>query len=171
MCVLTFNTSASNPVASELPVNIIGAIVEYTRAIEIKPESAAAYWGRSNAKFELLKKTDPGLPFDTESINDASKYIQLKSDSGLYLKNGDKKFKDKDYLGAISDLDRVIKISYAPHTDRAYLLRGMVKLRGFGRKEDALRDVEYAAERLRKRGNTDLYNTALKVIKQIKESS
>ena len=90
-----------------------------------------------------MKKTDPGLPFDTESINDASKYIQLKSDSGLYLKNVDKKFKDKDYLGAISDLDRVIKISYAPHTDRAYLLRGMVKLRGFGRKEDALRDGEH----------------------------
>jgi tetratricopeptide (TPR) repeat protein len=148
-----------------------GAIVEYTRAIAINPESAAAYRGRSDAKYELLKKKDPGSSMDAQSINDIRKYTQLERDSGLYLENGNKKFKDKDYSGAISDLDRVVKISYAPHTDLAYLLRGLAKSRGFGRKEDALRDVEYAAERLRKRGNTELYNTALKVIKQIKESS
>jgi tetratricopeptide (TPR) repeat protein len=149
-----------------------GAIIEYTRAIELNPESAAAYRGRSDANYELLKKKNPGsLAMDTESLNDIRKYTQLESDSGLYLKNSTKKFKDKDYSGAISDLDRVIKISYAPHVDRAYILRGIVKFQGLGRKEDALRDVEYGAERLRKRGNTELYNKALEVMKKIKESS
>lgn len=155
-----------------------GAMVEYTRAIELNPESYEAFEGRAYVNSVILKALaekkkssgDSPLTSHIEVMKDITEGMRLVRDSELSFNNGKKKLKDKDYSGAISDFDRVIKIGVPKHSARTYVLRGGVKY-GLGRKQDAIRDIEFGAERFRKLGDIKSYDKAMKLIERITKSN
>ncbi len=99
-----------------------GAIVEYTKAIEVKPNYAQAYRGRGAAKINLDDYRGAIADF-TKAIeidpNDTFSYWDRGIASGF--------LKDYDYNGAIADLTKVIAI--IPNADSAYYYRGQIKMR------------------------------------------
>ena len=91
-----------------------GAIADYTKAIELKPDDSAAYEHRGDAK---AFKTD----FDG-AIADCTKAIELKPDDwAAYRSRGDAKASKHDYYGAIADFTRAIELN--PNFGAAYYAR------------------------------------------------
>ena len=80
-----------------------GAIISYTKALEIKPDYAAAYYRRGNAKNEL--------EFYVEAINDFNKAIEINPKLALaYLSRGYAKSQLLLFSKAIEDYTVAIKI-------------------------------------------------------------
>lgn len=81
-----------------------GAIMEFSRAIELSPDWASAYYHRAGPE---LSKDD----FDG-AISDWDKAILLKADYGeAYSTRAVAKFAKDDYDGAISDCTRAIGLN------------------------------------------------------------
>ena len=94
----------------------IGAIKDYSKAIEINPNFADAYYNRGNAK-----STEKG------AIADYSKAIGINPNyADAYHKRGIAKLDLEDYEGAIADLSKAIEFN--PDDADAYHVRGMAKL-------------------------------------------
>ena len=89
------------------------AIRDYTRAIELKPDSAKTYKNRGTA-FYKLKQYD-------KAIQDYSKSIELKSDEYNYLLRGIAYGKLEQYDKAIQDYSKSIELK---PDENYYLLRG-----------------------------------------------
>jgi tetratricopeptide (TPR) repeat protein len=113
-----------------------GAIAEYTKAIEIKPDYAFAYNDRGVAK--------DGKGDVDGALADYSKAIDLKPDYELAYRNRAlKKRQKRDLDGALADFNKAIELK--PDYAVAYAGRGDVK----GRKGDfdgAIADFDKAIE-------------------------
>ena len=96
----------------------IGAISDYTKAIEINPNYADAYNNRGNNKDDL--KDYYG------AISDYTKAIEINpNNEDAYYNRGISKYYSKDYNGAISDFTKAIEIN--PKEADVYNNRGLVK--------------------------------------------
>ena len=98
------------------------AISDYNKAIQLKPDYAAAYNNRGCAKEDLKDYTG--------AIADYSKAIQIiKPDnpnfSKIYFKRGNIKYILEDYLGSMVDYNKVIQLN--PNFAEAYYKRGISK--------------------------------------------
>jgi tetratricopeptide (TPR) repeat protein len=118
--------------------NYIGAIADYTKAIELNPIYAEAYHNRGLAKY--------GLEDYRGAIADLNKAIELglslmKYES--YLFRGLAKHELKDYQGAIADYNKVIELH--PGYRITYFYRGLVKI-DLGQKDSGCMDLSKAGE-------------------------
>jgi tetratricopeptide (TPR) repeat protein len=128
--------------------NYNSAISAFSRAIELKPDYALAYFSRANIKYELEEykyieevysrkvtiswgKIDPQIitqipesPDFRKVINDLNKTIKLQPDWGFACFNrANIRILQKDYEGAIEDYDQAIKLE--PELAEAYFNRGL----------------------------------------------
>jgi len=94
------------------------AINDFTKAIEIKPNYARAYYFRGLARDELLDYM--GSIADYTQVIDKSPGF-----TNAYFKRGDAKIKTQDYIGAIADFTEVIKVKNM--YSEAYFRRGVAK--------------------------------------------
>jgi tetratricopeptide (TPR) repeat protein len=94
-----------------------GAIIEFTKAIEIDNQYIEAYRARSSARIWIN---------DYEGIvNDYTKIIELNSeDSDAYESRGRAKAGLKDYIGAIEDFNKAIELD---KESKVYSSRGRMK--------------------------------------------
>ena len=89
-------------------------IASYTKAIELKPDDAAAYRGRGEAKY--FKSDLDG------AIADYTKAIELKpDDAAAYRGRGEAKYSKSDLDGAITDYNKAIQLN--PNFGAAYYSR------------------------------------------------
>ena len=96
----------------------IGAIEDYSRAINIYPDDWGAYTNRALVK-EILQDYRGALA-------DYTKVIELgPKDAEIYVNRGNVKNKLQDYIGAIADLTKAIELN--PGLGIAYYNRGVVK--------------------------------------------
>ena len=109
--------------------DLLGAIADYTKAIEINPNIDLAYFNRGFSKYDL--KDYKG------AISDYTKAIALDPNNAFaYSNRGLAKYDLKDYKGAISDYTKAIEID--PNYAYAYSNRGLAK--------DDLKDYKGAIE-------------------------
>ena len=95
-----------------------GAVEDFNKAIQLKPDYANAYYNRGRAKGNLKDYTG--------AIADFNKAIQLKPDyADAYNKRGRAKGNLKDYTGAIADYSKAIQLN--PDYADAYNNRGVAK--------------------------------------------
>ena len=113
-----------------------GAILEFTKAIEINPQFINAYLYRGGAKGELNDYRGAIADF-TKAI-----VINPKSDDAYYLR-GLAKSKFKHYKEAILDFSKAILIN--PKLKEAYFSRGFAKLK-LGQKNSGCLDFSKAGE-------------------------
>ena len=113
-----------------------GAMEDFTRAIELKPDDTYAYTNRAGVKRELDD-------YDG-AIEDYNQAIKLKpDDANAYLGRGMAKVGLDDHLAAIEDFTTVIKLK--PDNPTAYHLRGHSK-QDLGQQEAAEIDFQKAKE-------------------------
>ena len=115
------------------------AVKDFTKVIDIDPMMAAAYFNRGSAK---------GMLNDTSSIADFVKAIDIDplfkwstNIGGIYPDLPF--FYDKDYSGAIADLDKAIGIN--PTYAEAYYRRGLAKVES-SQNESGCLDLNKAGE-------------------------
>ena len=105
-----------------------------TKAIEINPDFAVAYYNRGNIKDKLQDYVG--------ELNDYNQAIKLKPNFEYALFNrANIKVKLGDYEGAISDFSKVIELN--PNENEAYINRGNIKAR-IGDVSGALADYNKA---------------------------
>ena len=108
------------------------AILSLDRAIDLKPDLAAAYYLRARAAEE-----ETGL-----ALRDFTAFIRLRpSDPRGYLGRGQAYFNLKNFTAAIADSDRAVALD--PKLGTAYNLRGMAR-RSAGNPKLALEDFTQA---------------------------
>ena len=121
-------------------------ILAYDQAIRLKPDYAAAYNNRGNAKSDLQQYK--------EAIADYDEAIRLKADyAKAYYNRGIAKDDLQQYKAAIADYDEAIhlKADYAV----AYNNRGFAK-KALGLKDKARKDFETALKLARNANNEKL---------------
>jgi tetratricopeptide (TPR) repeat protein len=92
-----------------------GAIADYTKVIELKPEDDYAYSSRGDAKYKLEDYYG--------AIADYTKVIELNpEDAYAYAMRGDAKDQLEDHFGAIADHTKAIELD--PEDDIHYSSRG-----------------------------------------------
>tara|TARA_R110002020_G_scaffold108015_3_gene250616 strand:+ start:2154 stop:2657 length:504 start_codon:yes stop_codon:yes gene_type:complete len=96
-----------------------GAIVDYTKAIELDPNMAVLYFNRAISREEL--KDYQG------AVYDYSQAIELSPDLPfVYLSRGELKLQLEDYRGAIADFTKEIESD--SNSFKSYYLRGLTKI-------------------------------------------
>lgn len=115
---------------------LVGAIAEYTMAIEKDPKLSSAYFYRGIAKHELQDYRG--------ALADYNKAIEIDPTLvDVYLFRGKAKSDLFDHQGAIADYDKVIEID--PKHARAYCDRGVAKII-LGQKDSGCLDFSKAGE-------------------------
>lgn len=121
--------------------NYAGAIVEFTKAIELNPEFFAAYYLRAEAKNKLKDFRGAILDFDNALLfrpNDIDISLAI-----VYLDRGFAKVNIKDLIGAEEDF--TLSISNNPKYGEAFINRGIVRIMLL-KKEEACFDFSKAGE-------------------------
>ena len=113
-----------------------GAISDYTKAIELYPDSkgnSGLFYFRGFSKFALGDKNG--------AISDYDKAIELKPDSDeFYFKRAVAKGGSEDHLGAILDATKAIELN--PENAIAYKIRGL-SMASLKYEADALKCSDY----------------------------
>ena len=124
--------------AKQMKGDLDGAIVDFSKAIELDPKLAVAYHNRGTAK-RIMGDLDG-------AIADSSKAIELDpQDAFAYYDRGVTKQAKGDLDGAIADCSKAIELE--PSNASAYFHRGMAK-KAKGDPSEA--DADFAqAEKLR----------------------
>jgi S1-C subfamily serine protease/tetratricopeptide (TPR) repeat protein len=140
--------------------NYQGAILDYSRVIELRPNIALAYGGRGLAKSMMGNKQGAILDYD--------RAIQLSPDIDyIYYNRGLVRSRMGNKREAILDYDRAIQLN--PNLEIAYGSRGLAKL-DLGNKQGAIADMTKAAELFRQQGQMDKYQIVIKEINRLKGS-
>ncbi|NOU08229.1 MAG: tetratricopeptide repeat protein, partial [Hyphomicrobiaceae bacterium] len=141
------------------------AIADYTKVVEIKPDSFAGFFNRGLAYQEksehlraaadfsraIERKSEEAVAWSsrgwsrfmaddtTGAITDFTKALELdRNNTGTRLNRGKAYTKQGDYVRALADYDRVIEV--APQSAHAHEMRGWT-LVAVGRYEDGQRDL------------------------------
>jgi tetratricopeptide (TPR) repeat protein len=114
--------------------NYAEAAASYTRAIEAKPDSAAAYAGRGLAR--------RGLQDNAGALADINRALELDpNNADAYRGRSMVKRSQNDFNGALADAHRAVELS--PSNHRAYLTRGLAR-EGLKDTAGALADYDHA---------------------------
>jgi lipoprotein NlpI len=112
VALITADDYVKSGVAKYYQGDVDGSIADFTKAIELKPDSADAYNKRAIAKF---KKSDVD-----GSIADLSQAITLNPNNALaYYDRGIARKSKHEYDGAIADYNRAIQLD--PNNPDAYI--------------------------------------------------
>ena len=128
----------------------VGAVANYTKAIQLKPDHVYAYHSRGLAKGKLGRHAAAIVDYDIA--------IQLKPEDVMaYYNRGNAKVRLRRHFAAISDYDEAIRLK--PNYAKAYHNRGIVKA-DLGQHAAAIADYDaairlkpYLAEAYNSRGN------------------
>jgi len=113
-----------------------GAIADYARAIDLRPDDPIAYNARGTA-YHSMGRLD-------EALTDFNRAIAARPDHGTsYVNRGNLKRERRDLDGANADLDRAVAL--LPTSPEARLNRGAL-LKQLGRPEEAIADFDRAIE-------------------------
>ena len=116
------------------PVGLVAAILDYDKAIRLKPGHADAYVNRGVLKAKLSHYLGAIADFDTA--------IRLKpNDADAYYNRGNAKAKSGEQFAAIADFDTVIRLK--PNYLVAYVNRGNAKA-DLGKHVAAIADYDEA---------------------------
>ena len=136
-----------------------GAIEDYNKAIELKPDDADAYNNRGNA-YKALKEYQ-------KAIADYTKAIELKPDYATAYNNRGSAYDDlKDYQKAIADYTKAIELN--PDYADVYYNRA-ISHKNLKDYQSAIKDYQKAADLDQKQGKTDDYQDAIKQIKKLEK--
>jgi tetratricopeptide (TPR) repeat protein len=133
------------------------AIADYNQAIKLNPNDASAYYNRGLAHY-YLKEYE-------KAIADYNQAIKLDPNhANAYYSRGFAYRNLKEYQKAIADFNQAIKLN--PNDADAYYSRGLAyKLSG--NNQNALSDFRQAATLYQQQGNTEWYNNAKNLIKEL----
>jgi serine/threonine protein kinase/Flp pilus assembly protein TadD len=130
-----------------------GAISNYTKAIELKPNYAIAHKNRGFARVDLFNRqgkldilgSDKSSKVDKkDTITDLNKAIELNPEfADAYIGRSMVRYALNDKQGAIADVNKVIELN--PELAEAYVIRGLVRL-SFDDKQGTLTDTNKAIE-------------------------
>ncbi len=108
----------ATPQTKKAKGDVDGALVDYSKAIELKPSFAEAYINRGGAKYR--KEDLDG------ALADYSRAIELKPDDAeAYYGRGSVKYRKGDLDGALADYSRAIELK--PDYAESYYGRGSAK--------------------------------------------
>ena len=114
------------------------ALVNFNKAIELRPEHAVAYYSRGNTRNKLNQDK-------RKEIVDFTKAIELKPDFiEAYINRGEARYKLGQYIEATEDYDKVIELKLGMEAE-AYFGRGSSKIQLYQYKE-AIVDFTKAIE-------------------------
>ena len=137
--------------------NYKGAVADYDKAIQLKPDYAKAYGNRGYAKYIL------GQHF--AAITDYDKALQLKPDiAEVYSNRGVVKASLGQHIAAIADFDKAIHLE--PGFADAYSNRGITKAL-LNRMPEAKQDLRTALRLAEQAGNQQLKAAIEKVIRSL----
>jgi tetratricopeptide (TPR) repeat protein len=140
-----------------------GALKDYNRAIELDPKLAFAYYSRGLMQDRQLKDRQSAL-------KDYNRAIELDPNYEMaYLRRAFIKFITKDFQGALADSNRTIQIN--PSNDDAYFMRGLLKYSRFKDIAGGIADMRQAAKLAQLQGNTELYESAIELLKKWQATS
>lgn len=123
------------------------AIEYYTRAIELKPKFAPAYYSRGNAQFELANYL--------KALNDYSQAIEFESDFvEAYYNRGNTHVALGNWKEALADFTQTVRLD--PEHAKSYGNRGFVYTK-LNNPRDAERDFERAINLFLHRGDFKSY--------------
>jgi tetratricopeptide (TPR) repeat protein len=135
----------------------LGALTDYTLAIQIDPTDALAFCCRGVAYYRLGDEED--------AMRDYTRSIELDPTLAIaYYRRGFLHYAAKDYVMAIADYNKSIELdpSFAlAYSNRAYVYRDL-----YGEHE-AVIDWRFAAKLFREQGNIKKYQTTMKLINKI----
>ena len=115
-----------------------GALRDYNKAIEIKPENSVAYISRGTLKFLHLHDYKG-------AIEDFDKAIELNPLDTIALQNRARlKSELRDYAGAMQDYSKIIELN--PGSGKSYHARGRIKFFYMNDKSSACDDWKKADE-------------------------
>ncbi|MCP6759034.1 MAG: tetratricopeptide repeat-containing serine protease family protein [Fischerella sp. CENA71] len=136
-----------------------GAIADFNSALKINPNDAFAYFQRGDARSRLGDNKG--------AIADFNSAIKINpNDANAYGRRGIARAELGDKQGAIADFNSALKIN--PNDARAYFGRGIARAQ-LGDKPGAIADWQKAAELFQQQGNTQLYQQALKLIRNLQQ--
>jgi tetratricopeptide (TPR) repeat protein len=113
-----------------------GAILDFTKAIELDSNYHGTYYERGRCKY-LLEDYK-------EAIQDFTKAIGLNPSEYVYYDRGMCKYLLEDFKGAIEDYTKIIELN--PKCDDAYYERGRCKYHFVGEEKSACMDWSKAVE-------------------------
>jgi tetratricopeptide (TPR) repeat protein len=138
----------------------LGAITDYTQAIQIEPHDALAFCCRGVAYYRL------GDPED--AMTDYSRSIELDPTLAIaYYRRGFLRYVAKEYVLAIADYNKSIDLN--PTFALAYSNRGYVYRDLYGEQEAAI-DWRFAAKLFKDQGNITKYQSTMQLINQINDT-
>ena len=144
-----------------------GAIEDYTKAIELKPDYTLAYYLRGNSRSSLsdykgaIEDYSKAIQYDENWGDFGDSYFGLSS---AYYNRGNSRKTLSDYKGAIKDYNKAIELK-PDHAD-AYHNRA-TSHKNLGDNDIAIADYRKAADLYQKQGKTQYSQEALDRIKQL----
>lgn len=139
------------------------AILDFSQVIRLNSNDFQAYTKRGIAYFRINNPQN--------ALNDFDLVIKLNPNlAEAYLHRGITKLSLNDYLGAINDLTHAID---RPSSDKmctacVHLIRGIAQSK-LGNRQEAVADLEKAAQLFREKGDMAKYQWALDMLKKVQE--
>jgi tetratricopeptide (TPR) repeat protein len=96
-----------------------GAVMDFSKAVDLEPGYIRAYVNRGNARME--QKDYAGATADFDRALELNPHLDT-----AYFNRGNARLQQKDYAGALADFDRALELN--PHLDTAYFNRGNIRL-------------------------------------------
>jgi tetratricopeptide (TPR) repeat protein len=135
----------------------LGALAEYTKAIQLDPQDALAFCCRGVAHYRL------GDGY--KAMADYNKAIEIDPNLAIgYYRRGFLHYVAKDYLSAIADYNKSIELN--PDFALAYSNRSYVYRELYGEQEATV-DLRFAAKLFKQQGNLKKYHSTMKLINKI----
>ncbi|HBB33418.1 MAG TPA: hypothetical protein DC064_16845 [Cyanobacteria bacterium UBA9273] len=137
-----------------------GAVEAFTQVLKMNPQDAEAYYNRGLALAQLEEYE--------KAIADYSKVLELNPDDlEAYDNRALARARLQDYLGAIADYTQVLERK--PDDAEAYYNRGLSHAQLEGSEQDAIKDLEKAAELFAKAGQTTESEEALSIVEKLQQ--
>jgi tetratricopeptide (TPR) repeat protein len=135
----------------------LGALTDYTRAIQIDPDDAIAVCDRGVVYYRLGDEENAKI--------DYTRSIELNPRLSIaYYRRGFLHYTAKDYVSAIADYNKSIDLK--PDFALAYSNRGYAYRDLYGEQE-AVIDWRFAAKLFKQQGNLVKYKNTMKLIDKI----
>jgi tetratricopeptide (TPR) repeat protein len=137
----------------------LGALTDYTQAIQINPDDALAFCCRGVVYYRLGDEENATIDYNRSIEIDPKLSI-------AYYRRGFLHYTAKDYASAIADYNKSIDLK--PNFALAYSNRGYAYRDLYGSQE-AVIDWRFAAKLFKEQGNVVKYKSMMKLIDKISD--
>jgi tetratricopeptide (TPR) repeat protein len=137
-----------------------GAVEAFTKLLELNPKDGEAYYNRGLALAQLEQYE--------KAIADYGKVLELDpNDVEAYDNRAFARAQLEDYVGAIADYSQVLQRK--ADDAEAYYNRGLSHAQLEGSEEEAIKDLQKAAELFAKAGQTTESEEVLSIVKKLQQ--